>query len=143
MGRLFKHFQRDILGLLWLAAGFFLSLSLYSFDPSDPSLNSIGDQGDVKNYCGYFGSFLADILFQGVGLAAWLTVFFSFQMSYLGFLGKKTGSLRWNFLWVGLFILTAVSLGSLHYPEMKFYFRSNLCRRRAGSFDFSIFGEGV
>ena len=53
----------------------FLGLSLFSYHPMDPSLNSLGNPSSVHNYCGYVGSFLSDLLYQLFGIHGWLLVY--------------------------------------------------------------------
>jgi hypothetical protein len=38
MSRLFDKFKQDILGILYLGAGFFIGISLATYNPQDPSL---------------------------------------------------------------------------------------------------------
>lgn len=63
IGDLFK------IGFLGLAV--FMFLSLYSYDPLDPSWNTVVD-GPIQNYGGMIGAFLADFLRQGFGFASYL-----------------------------------------------------------------------
>ena len=101
--------------------GIFLGLSLLSFDPSDPSLNSIGKTLNVQNYCGYIGSFLADLFFQVFGLGAWLLVAGGINKAVQNFRGviSRPAKLRW--LWACLLIITGSSLLSLYWPELRFF----------------------
>lgn len=123
MSHLFKRFSRDIIGIVWLSIGIFLALSLASYHPTDPSLNSIGKSLNVQNYCGYFGSFLADILYQLLGLGAWLLVASSARLAWLNFRGKERSlpkkNLQW--LWMGLLLLTGSSLLALYLPATRLF----------------------
>ncbi len=58
-------------GLVLLAAGAFLALALLGFDPADPSFNTLGD-GPPRNPAGLAGAYLADALYQVIGLTGWL-----------------------------------------------------------------------
>ncbi len=58
-------------GLALTAAGAFLALALLGFDPSDPSFNTLGD-GPPRNPAGLAGAYLADVLYQVIGLGGWL-----------------------------------------------------------------------
>jgi S-DNA-T family DNA segregation ATPase FtsK/SpoIIIE len=55
---------------LFVALG--LSLSLASYHASDPSLNNSTFVAKPENWVGRLGAILADLLYQGFGLAAWL-----------------------------------------------------------------------
>ncbi|MBU6339685.1 MAG: DNA translocase FtsK 4TM domain-containing protein, partial [Rickettsiales bacterium] len=45
-------------------------LALFSFDANDPSFNSFSTEGLVNNWLGSFGSHIADLLFQLIGISA-------------------------------------------------------------------------
>ena len=64
---------REIVGVLLIAMGLLLLLSLISYSPTDVSLNSTGADGlKVKNMAGVVGAHLADLSFQLIGWAAFL-----------------------------------------------------------------------
>ena len=121
MNGFFKKFRRDVAGIAWLGATLFLGLALFSFHPSDPSFNSTGVNLKVRNYCGYIGSFSADLIFQIWGLGAWLLVAACgrFCVSTFRNVGTKLVGPR---VIGGVLSLTVVaSLLSLHLPAKKIY----------------------
>lgn len=121
MSHLFKRFRRDIIGLVWLSIGIFIALSLFSYNPIDPSFNSVGKEVSVQNYCGYFGSFLSDILYQLLGLSAWIIVISSLRLSVRGFQGKDLHISKLRIFWAFLLMVTCASLGALYWPEVKYF----------------------
>lgn len=121
MSHLFKRFRRDIIGLVWLSTGIFLSLSLLSYSPLDPSLNTIGKDIHVHNYCGYFGSFLSDILYQLFGLGAWLLVLGNLRLAWKNFLGDEIKKTHIQWLWLILLLITGSGLLSLHWSSLKLF----------------------
>ena len=121
MGKFFEKNRRDLVGIIYLVAGLFIVLSLASFRPTDPSFNSVGSGLHVHNYCGYFGSFLADLLFQLWGLPAWLLVAVCAQMSVRNFKNEDASLLTARSVWGFLLLVTAASLVALHMPEKKIY----------------------
>jgi len=58
-------------GLALLVAAVLLALALATYSAADPSWNHAVDQ-PVTNALGYFGACLSDLLFQSIGLGAWL-----------------------------------------------------------------------
>ncbi|WP_305043602.1 DNA translocase FtsK [Geoalkalibacter sp.] len=64
--------QKEIGGLLWLAAGLLLLLCLASFSNADPSFNNNLHPEKIANFGGKFGAHLADLLYQAMGLPALL-----------------------------------------------------------------------
>ncbi len=113
----FYGYRADITGLFWLAAGLFLALSLSSYHPTDPSLNSIGFSPPVQNKCGYLGSFLSDILYQSCGWGAWLFIWFAVKSSMQAFRRKYYLHQVGKELLLFLISVTTVSaLFELHQP---------------------------
>lgn len=64
----------EAVGLLLFTLTALLLLSLLSYHPTDPSLNTTrsGLRGEVENWVGEFGSTLADLLLQSFGYPAFL-----------------------------------------------------------------------
>ncbi len=68
-GAFFLRRLAELAGAILLGLAFFLIISLLSYGPTDPSLNSATD-GAVQNLMGRNGAWTADLLLQGVGIAA-------------------------------------------------------------------------
>ncbi|HMN67102.1 MAG TPA: DNA translocase FtsK 4TM domain-containing protein [Bdellovibrionales bacterium] len=121
MKRLFEKYQSDLSGLFWLALGVFLTASLISYHPTDPSLNSIVQSGRPQNLCGYLGSFLADLLYQGFGFSAWILVLGSIRQAFICFRGKVSRKDRPQWWLDGLLLVCVTCLLSLHLGDVRFY----------------------
>lgn len=121
MSRLFQKFRTDIMGIVFLSSGLFVALALFSFHPTDPSLNSIGHNLKVLNYCGYVGSFLADGLFQLFGVAAWLISIGLFRMATVSLQGGTVSLRQIRVVWGAMLVFTLSSLCSVYFPETKIY----------------------
>lgn len=121
MGGFFKRFRRDVTCILWLAVGVFLGTALASFHPTDPSFNSVGTHLKVQNYCGYIGSFIADLFYQGWGVSAWVAVVASLRMGIRKLRRDDRAWLGPRFVWGVLLMTTVASLLSLHLPEMRLF----------------------
>jgi S-DNA-T family DNA segregation ATPase FtsK/SpoIIIE len=65
-----EHIKKEIAGLIWMAIGIFLLLSLISFNNSDPSFNNNLDPTLIYNICGKVGAYVSDLFFQVIGLPA-------------------------------------------------------------------------
>ena len=57
-------------GVVLMSVGVFLWLSLLSYQSQDPSWNTATGATRPINLTGYFGSYLADLMLQSFGLAA-------------------------------------------------------------------------
>ncbi len=65
--------RSELLGFLVAIAGLMVLLSLASFVPEDPSLNTATASGNAaRNWIGLVGAYSADLLFQGFGWVAYL-----------------------------------------------------------------------
>lgn len=111
-----RFFGGVILGLV-----VFLSLSLWSYNPQDPSLNSFGLSAKVTNYCGFIGASLADLFYQFFGLSSWLVVLGGLWLSYKFFTNRFYEPLLNSLLIFGLFLLSFCSLSELHFSNIVFF----------------------
>ena len=68
-----KNIWRESLAFLWLAVVVMLGLALFSYQPTDPSLNHATDHVP-ENMLGLAGAYAGDILIQLLGYSAWLVV---------------------------------------------------------------------
>jgi DNA segregation ATPase FtsK/SpoIIIE, S-DNA-T family len=66
------HRLNEAAGIVYLAAATVLFLALFSFHADDPSFNTATSAIRAQNLIGRAGSHTADLLFQLLGLAAWL-----------------------------------------------------------------------
>ncbi|WP_303646234.1 DNA translocase FtsK [Acidithiobacillus thiooxidans] len=67
-----KPWRREALLLVMLAIALFMTMSLLSFSPADPSWFNSGKGEAVQNWGGEAGSYLAEFLVQFLGMSAWL-----------------------------------------------------------------------
>ena len=90
-----EHFKqridygKEVLAIVFLGLGIFVALSLASYSPEDPALNSASNMENVGNLGGIIGAYLADILFTVFGVSAYVTAFVFLVMAALQFLGKR------------------------------------------------------
>lgn len=121
MASVLKKFRQDVFAIVFLSAGLFLTLALATYEPKDPSLNSLGQGLKAVNACGLAGSFIADLLFQIFGLTAWALVAVLFRCSWTSFRGDEVELKHPRTLWTTGFILACASLLALYLPETRLY----------------------
>jgi S-DNA-T family DNA segregation ATPase FtsK/SpoIIIE len=63
--------KKEMLGVGLLGLFLFLLVSLISYHPFDPSLNTLAS-GAAKNWCGKVGSYISDILIQLFGMISYM-----------------------------------------------------------------------
>lgn len=121
MNSFFKKYQHDVAAIGFLGLGLFLALALVSYNPMDPSFNSIGRGLTTLNYCGVIGSFLSDIIYHVFGLTAWVGVAALFFMAFSSFKGEKV-HLKDIRLPLGvLLIVFMAALISVYFPQKKIF----------------------
>ncbi|MGZ3773734.1 MAG: DNA translocase FtsK [Bdellovibrio sp.] len=121
MNQFLKKFRQDVIAISFLGMGVFFALALFSYNPFDPSLNSIGQGLKATNYCGIVGSFLADMLYQFFGLASWLLVGSLLKMAFSSFQGEPLNLKNIRFVWALLLIVNVAALLSLYLPTTKIF----------------------
>ena len=98
-----KVITSEIAGVLLLFLAALLLLSLISYDPGDPSLfSAVSAQHKAHNYAGKVGAWLADVILQVFGFAAFLL---PFMMGYLGLKAVLTGEKKHLLRRAGTFFL--------------------------------------
>ena len=61
----------ELIGVLFILGSIFVFLTLISYSPEDPNF-IVSEQSKIKNLMGFRGSYTSDILFQSIGLIAYL-----------------------------------------------------------------------
>lgn len=105
---------REAMAFLLLAVWMMVALSLYSFDVNDPSLNQTFQQAP-HNLLGVFGAYIADFLYQLLGLGSWLFLLLGMLWSWRVAWGYRP----YMGAWVSLFWLPVIlsCMGLLHLHE--------------------------
>lgn len=105
----------------------FISISLFTFSPVDPSWSQQQWVAEIQNAGGKVGAWIADILFYGFGLLAYFIPVVIATFAWI-FLWKPKFSLDIDFLNLGLriigFIFTVFSttaLASLNFDDYHYY----------------------
>ncbi len=65
---------REFLALLLLFLALFLSVSVVTFHPQDPSFNQASQSEDIRNAAGLVGAYLGGLLVEFAGLSAYLAI---------------------------------------------------------------------
>lgn len=107
-----EKLKREIIGILLFSVALFLFLSLFSYDPGDPSFftYTTSRARGIHNWMGISGAYLSSLLIQGFGFPSFLIPLFLgiYAFSFL---------LRWEWKFLGLkfggFLLLLLSSSSL------------------------------
>ena len=117
--------RNEIVAILLFAIGLLLTLCLVSaaFYPNDPSWNSAG-QSETRNWAGSIGANVAAVLFQTIGLAAYLLPFLLLAAAWRRF---KTHSFRAPLSrLLGLILLTLAAAALLSIANIHPIFDSSV-----------------
>lgn len=119
--RVVHYFWHKGLPVLFLGGSLFLVFSLWSYAPNDPSFNRASDN-NVLNWMGYSGAFLADPLWQLLGLSAILLAALPLMWSVQTLIEKKfrLAWLKIPMLAVAV-VASMMSFAILHTPETWYF----------------------
>ena len=96
----------ELLGIFLVVVSILLFASLISYSPEDPNFIFPENQ-EIRNFLGFRGSFIADILFQSIGIVS-LLVPFSLLFTGLSItINKKFIVIIENIFFIILYIITA------------------------------------
>jgi S-DNA-T family DNA segregation ATPase FtsK/SpoIIIE len=129
-----RQLRTDVVSILWLSLSLFLALSLYSYNPKDPSWNSLGQTNSPSNWCGYFGSFSADFLYQFFGMSSWVFVLFLSLMSYQVLVNEDKNDRVKKQIWLVFLLVSSSSLFEIYFKDLAFYDNHVLMGGTIGAF---------
>jgi S-DNA-T family DNA segregation ATPase FtsK/SpoIIIE len=86
-----KSLANEVLAVVLVAAAILLVLSLFTYDPRDPSPNSVGPQHEPRNVIGVVGAFISDLFLQWFGLASLLIPVLLVVVALRAFAATKPG----------------------------------------------------
>jgi S-DNA-T family DNA segregation ATPase FtsK/SpoIIIE len=72
--RIMKSHRGEVMGIIFLALAVFSGLALFSYSPTDPSLNSTSSIQVIHNLGGLIGAYTADGLISLLGIASYLII---------------------------------------------------------------------
>jgi S-DNA-T family DNA segregation ATPase FtsK/SpoIIIE len=120
-----ERLRQEIVGILLVAVGIFLLLSLISYDPTDPSFFSYISPKvrNIHNWTGIVGAYLSGLLFQGFGFSSFLVPFVLcvFAFSFIVRWEWKYPSVKlvgWLVILLATSSLLNLWFGSLHQDPM-------------------------
>jgi len=121
MKKALPSFKHDGLLVLWICIGVITVLSLASFNPSDPSINSFSLLGKTHNWCGIIGAYFSDLLYQVFGLGAWPVGFSFFAIATMTYKRQEKYDIFVSLLLPATFILVVTALFSIHLPQWRVF----------------------
>lgn len=124
-----ENFAKEISGLLKLFIAIFLFISMYSYNPGDPTFNqAVSSSWKVKNLVGPFGSYAAGLLVEMFGLGSWIIPFYCLYIGLCSFISRIR--LPW-WRWTGLVLLYTCFMAWASHPWLV-DFQSGLAINQGG-----------
>lgn len=102
--------HHEILGVLFLAIGLLVLVSLVSYDPLDPSLNSVSSNPSIHNLAGKVGAYLSDELFQLIGGSAYLLAIGCGLIGWRKLVSRPIPFHRWRITGFALLLISFAAL---------------------------------
>ena len=107
----------EFIGLLWMALALLGGLSLTTFSPTDPSLNTATGAETVRNWVGVVGTYTADLLYQLFGACAFLFPLTLAALGWWRFRSRGVGNRSARVSGAALFLLSLMAaLALIPYP---------------------------
>jgi DNA segregation ATPase FtsK/SpoIIIE, S-DNA-T family len=129
--------RHEILGMILLALGLLLFVSLLSYDPRDPSLNSVSSNPSVHNLVGKVGAYLSDGLFQLIGGSAYLLALGCSVLGWRKLLSRPTSANRWRAAGYALLMVSFMTLLHLLWSDLPSFAGGPILAGHAGG----LFGK--
>jgi len=107
------HRLNELVGILLLVGAIALGLSLESYSPLDPSLNTAAP-GRPANLLAYPGSYVSDLIFQLFGVAAFLFPFLLLLLSWKWIRSEPLSSPGAKLIGAGLLVLSLCAAVSVY-----------------------------
>src|SRR5512135_382420 len=112
--------RREIFGILFIAAGLFFGLALFSYSPLDRSWGSVSTSTTVHNLIGPFGAYLSDALFQFLGGGAMLLPFYMLVYGINKLSGKEPSYRILKILGALILIVSLSTILRLRWEHLSF-----------------------
>ena len=120
-----SRLNREFLAVLVSVTALLIIVSLFSYVPRDPSFNTSARALDTQNRVGIVGAYLADMLLQGFGYAAYLLPIFLCVVAYQIFRSGEKQIAPLKIAGYTLFLLSSAVL-------LDFFLESEIARESGG-----------
>ena len=125
----------EVFGLITFATTVFITSSLISYNPSDPSLNNYDSQVEkIRNLWGVAGSYTSDGLLQVFGLASYLFPIILFIVSVRLFVRGELNITYYKLASYVLLLLSTTGILSLRFNHIRIFDEPIIAGGIAGGF---------
>ena len=113
----FKNRLIEISGVSLVIFSVFVFLSIASYSPGDPNFIYTPEQIDIKNFGGFYGSVISDLLLQSIGL---ISFFISLNLFYWGLkliIDKKIENFLLRIFFTIIYIIFSTTFINIFYYD--------------------------
>ncbi|HSU55627.1 MAG TPA: DNA translocase FtsK 4TM domain-containing protein, partial [Candidatus Dormibacteraeota bacterium] len=110
----------EVTGFLFLAAGLLLLLSFASFQPADPSWDTVSGRIETRNLIGPVGAHIADLFLQAFGLASFLFPLLAFSLGWKWIRSEAIDAPLVRFLGSGILLASLCGAAAL-LPDWRLF----------------------
>src|SRR5947209_2054628 len=121
----------EVTGFLFLATGILFLLSMASFQPRDPSWDTVAGAIHTNNLIGPVGAHIADVFLQSFGLAAFLVPVLIFVLGWKWIRSEALAAPLIKLLGSAAMLISACGAAAL-LPEWRFFDHSIMLGGAAG-----------
>ena len=95
----------ELIGASLILISIFLLASILSYSPSDPNFIYSPENVEIKNFGGFYGSLISDLLLQSLGLISFFIIFNLFYWGLKLFIKKKISNFTPKFFFTLIYII--------------------------------------
>ena len=100
-----KNRTIELMGLILIFIALLLSLSFFSYSPSDPTFLYETESKNISNLLGVYGGIVADFLLQSFGLTSFLILITIISWGFNLIVKKEITKIKYKFFYLFLYII--------------------------------------
>jgi len=113
----FKNRLIEFFGALLIAFSIFVFLSIVSYSPGDPNFIYTPESIDIKNFGGFYGSVISDLLLQSVGFISFFIVLNLFYWGVKIVVDKKIENFLLRIFFTLIYVIFGTTFVNIFYYD--------------------------
>ena len=113
----FKNRLIEFFGALLIVFSIFVFLSVVSYSPGDPNFIYTPESIDIKNFCGFYGSVISDLLLQSVGFISFFIVLNLFYWGLKLIIDKKIENFLLRIFFTLIYVIFGTTFVNIFYYD--------------------------
>jgi len=117
INKFFKNRLIEFFGALLIAFSIFVFLSIVSYSPGDPNFIYTPESIDIKNFGGFYGSVISDLLLQSVGFISFFIVLNLFYWGVKIVVDKKIENFLLRIFFTLIYVIFGTTFVNIFYYD--------------------------